>query len=52
MKKSLQFKEAQLAVLSNQKIEPQDKLEILSTLMECESLEIYRESQAEGENNE
>ena len=52
MKKSMQFKEAQLAVLSNQKIEPQDKLEILGTLMECESLELYREREAEGKVNE
>ena len=49
MKKSLQYKLAQLAVIQSSDIEPQDKIEIIKTLVTREELELLME---EKENEE
>ena len=45
MKKSEQFRMAQVAVVTCTGIKPQDKLEILTTLIEREELELFVESE-------
>ena len=47
LKKSEQFKKAQLAVINSTEITPNEKLEIIGTLISCEELELYREKEAE-----
>ena len=51
MKKSIQFKAAQFAVLECKNISAEDKLEILGTLMQEETMASYSESR-EGNNKE
>ena len=51
MKKSKLYHFAQLAVLESEKIIATDKLQILRTLFDAEDLELFREKEAEKENN-
>ena len=47
MKKSEQYKLAQLAVIESSFIEAQDKIEIIKTLVTREELELYLEKEEE-----
>ena len=47
LKKSEQYKKAQLAVINSTEIEASEKLEIIGTLISCEELELYLEKEAQ-----
>lgn len=48
MKKSEQYKIAQMLVVDSKELSAEEKLEMLKTLMEDESLALYRESQEDA----
>ena len=51
MKKSEMYRLAQMAVVSSGTISPNVKVDIVKELIEAESLELWREKQAEEKEN-